>query len=497
MSKLIDIMNAPWAITPAMLHEIRGIYETHLRGEKIDITAIEAHLGRSLNNETKDYEVVNGVAVISAVGAIAKRMNLFSKISGGVSTEMLGNQIMHAIEDNEVKAIILEIDSPGGTVDGTFDLSNKIFEMRGNKPIVAFSNGLMASAAYAIGSAADEIYISGQTTMVGSIGVVSTHVDISQAEQKFGQKTTEITAGKYKRIASQYEPLSAEGRADIQASVDYLYSVFVEQVATFRAVPVSTVLDDMADGRMFIGQQAIDAGLVDGVSSLDELIADLSMGLMPSSKQTRAGAAHNLNDTEHKGNEISFDDSTSNLLVKIEDNLNKSDLKLKGENIMSENNQEITTGYVSEHYPEVAEAFRAEGSEDARAEGANEERERIQAVLNVSMVGHEKLIQRLAFDGKTTGPEAAVQVINAEKEIKGKVISNIENDAAKLNSVNASTGEEPQTAELSNLPVEERCEAKWGQIANLRAEFNDNYDAYLAYEKQAEKGKVRVLGQNK
>jgi len=495
MSKLIDIMNAPWAITPAMLREIRGIYETHLRGEKIDISAIEAHLGRQLNNETKDYEVFDGVAVISVVGAIAKRMNLFSKISGGVSTEMLGDQIMHALEDNAVKAVILEIDSPGGTVDGTFDLADKIFEMRGAKPIVAFSNGLMASAAYAIGSAADEIYISGSTTMVGSIGVVSTHVDLSQAEQKQGQKTTEITAGKYKRIASQYEPLSAEGRADIQASVDYLYSVFVDYVATFRAVPVSTVLDDMADGRVFIGQQAIDAGLVDGVSSLDELIADLSMGTMPSSKQMRAGDAHNSTLIKVSKTECLKNDSVDFLMKEIKANFDKDDNFLTGEKIMSENNQEITKGYVSEHHPEIAEAFRDEGAEAARKEGAVTERERIQAVLNVSMVGHEELIKGLAFDGKTTGPEAAVQVINAEKESKEKIVAGIKADAAHLNNVNASTGQEPETAEVSNLPVEERCEANWGQSASLRAEFNDNYDAYLAYEKRAEKGKVRVLGQ--
>jgi len=471
MSKLIDIMNSPWAMTPTMLYEVRGIYETHLRGEKIDIAGVEARLGRELNNETKDYEVINGVAVIPVIGAIAKRMNLFSRISGGVSTELLGNQIEHALDDNSVKAIVLEIDSPGGTVDGTFDLADEVYSKRGNKPIVAFASGLMASAAYAIGSAADEIYISGATTTVGSIGVVATHVDVSAAEKSRGTKTTEITAGKYKRVSTQYEPLSKDGRADIQATVDYLYSIFVDRVALFRGVSTETVIEDMADGRLFIGQQAIDAGLVDGVSTLDALIENLSMGRSPEKVNSKmeAGAGDAL---------------------EIHTIINQPE-EVKEMSV----NTDITQEYVAEHHSDIAAAFRAEGAESGRTEGATAERERIQSVMSMSMAGHEELVQTLAFDGVTTGPEAAAKVLQAEKANKDKVASDIESDAADLDGLSVSTGDD-EAADVSHMSVEDRCQSQWDRSADLRAEFNDNFDAYLAFEKRNAKGHARIHGKS-
>ena len=114
--------------------------------------------------------------------------------------------------------------------------------------------------------------------VMGSIGVVATHVDMSERERQSGVKTSEITAGAYKRISSAYEPLSAAGRADLQRQVDGIYGVFVEAVAHNRGVDIETVLTKMADGKIFIGMEAIEAGLADGVKSRAQLIAELSNG---------------------------------------------------------------------------------------------------------------------------------------------------------------------------------------------------------------------------
>lgn len=268
--KLHDIATAPWAITPEMFGEVQAIYSRHLRGEKIDLNALEAKIGAPLPGATRGYDVdQNGVAVIPIDGVLSKRMNLLSQISGGTSMALLASDIQQALDDPLVSTIILNIDSPGGTVDGTQQLANMIFEARGTKPIIALADGTMASAAYWIGSAADEVYAASQTTTVGSIGVVATHKDVSGAEASAGVKTTEIAAGKYKRIASQYEPLTQEGRQTIQDAVDYTYSIFVNDVARNRGTTADTVLENMADGRMFQGQQAVDAGLVDGIATLD------------------------------------------------------------------------------------------------------------------------------------------------------------------------------------------------------------------------------------
>ena len=276
--KVLDIVTAPWAIQPEKLTEIQEIYITHLRGEKIDIAGIEAKIGKPLDNKPQDYTIENGVAVLPIEGIVAKRMNIVMKISGGTSSELVGRDLRAALADPSVNSILLYIDSPGGSVDGTQELAGEIYNARGKKPIVAFSDGMMASAAYWIGAAADRVIISGDTAQIGSIGVVARHMDVSKYEEKIGVKTSEIVAGRYKRIASQYEPLSESGRQSIQDAVDHVYNVFLGDIAQFRNLSLDTVKEGKADtipwadGRVFYGRQAIDAGLVDGVSTLAGLI---------------------------------------------------------------------------------------------------------------------------------------------------------------------------------------------------------------------------------
>jgi ClpP class serine protease len=124
--KLLDIITAPWAIQPDKLLELQSIYATHLRGEKIDIAAIEQRLGRPLANEPKGYDIVDGVAVLPIEGVSARKMNLLSQVSGGVSTELIGRDLRAALNDQAVHSIILAIDSPGGTVDGTQALASLV-----------------------------------------------------------------------------------------------------------------------------------------------------------------------------------------------------------------------------------------------------------------------------------------------------------------------------------------------------------------------------------
>ena len=267
------INGAPWAITPEMLSEIHRIYEDHRAGRTPDIAAIEAQLGRSLKNEQKDYEIIDGVAVISVAGVIAKRMNLFMEISGGISIEKLTSDIKGAIADPIVRAIVLVVDSPGGSVDGVFELADLIYSARDTKPVVSLAYGTMASAAYLIRAAASAVYASDIATIVGSIGVVATHKDTSERDAKSGVVTTEIYRGKYKRIVTD-GPLTEEGRMNMMEKVDYYFSLFVNEIARFRGVSADTVLTAMSTEvkDFFIGRQAVDAGLIDGIATLDSVI---------------------------------------------------------------------------------------------------------------------------------------------------------------------------------------------------------------------------------
>jgi len=270
--KTLDALTEPWLIVPAKLCEIIDIYDHHLKREKVDFKAIKGQMGEA-DEEQEGYTIENGVAVMPLEGVISKRMNLFTHFSGGTSTQLFERDFKKAMADPVVKSVLISIDSPGGSVDGVQELANTIYEARckDKKKIMAYTDGMMASGAYWIGSAAEKIYISGDTTQVGSIGVVAAHVDISKAEEKMGVKTTEIVAGKYKRVASRYAPLTEEGRATLQEAVDHIYSVFVNNVARNRGVSEEKALS-MAEGKVFMGQQAIDVGLADGVKSFSDLI---------------------------------------------------------------------------------------------------------------------------------------------------------------------------------------------------------------------------------
>lgn len=464
--KLLDILNSPWAILPEKLREIQSIYMTHLRGEKIDIKAIEAQMGKPLNNERKNYDVISGVAILPIEGIIAKKMNLFSKISGGVSSQIVSNDFREIMDPNrkDIKAVILNIDSPGGVVDGTQELAKLIASYRGQKPIVTYSDGMMASAAYWIGAAADQIYISGDNVEVGSIGVVTQHIDVSGWESKNGIKTTEITAGKYKRIATEYAPLSESGRAYIQDILDHIYSAFIQDVADFRGTSVDQVLENMADGRIFLGQKTIQAGLVDGVSTLDELITRLAAGVADKITVATTVGVTRLETRKEKGN---------NMEQKIE----------------------ITKDYILTNHADIAEAFRIEGYnkglEDGKKIGAEAERKRIQDVEAQLIPGHEALINMLKFDGKTTGPEAAVAVLCAERGIKKAYLENIKADAP--DPVKRPAEVDHMSTVDQSAPIEERAKAEWDKSVDIRNEFSGDYDTYLAFRKADDAGRVKIL----
>ena len=372
----IDILCSPWAILPDHLLQLQSIYALHLRGEKADIEAIEARIGKPLKNDPQGYTVDNGVALIPMRGVIAPRMNLMQEISGGTSAELLTRDVRTAMADPQVEALLLMVDSPGGAVAGTQPAGNAIAGLRGTKPIGAFAEDLMASAAYWIGSAADPgaMWIASDTTQVGSIGVVATHTDMSQREQALGVKTTEVVAGKYKRIASEHGPLTESGLAAIQAQVDHVYAAFVADVARNRGVSVERVLANMADGRIFLGQQAISAGLVDGMATIESAIQNM---------KDRAAV------------------STRTSVV-----------MRKPKRGASMTPQEMAAEFAAEN-PEAAALLRAEGSAGERA--------RVAAVREHAMPGYEALIDEMVADGSTTGPEAAMRVLAAVKADSNRV----------------------------------------------------------------------------
>lgn len=366
--RVLDILTSPWAIAPDKMQEIRSIYQTHLKGEKIDIKAINAANPSSGNGYIND----NGVAVISIESVLTKSRTFFSSMFAGSSMREIGNALDMAMADTDVHSIILAIDSPGGTVDGTQELVERIQAQKGKgKPIVAVGDGIMASAAYWIASAADKVYIANDTTSVGSIGVVATHVDVSEQDKNWGEKWTEITAGAYKRIASTHAPLTVEGREYIQSQIDYIYSVFVQSVAANRGKSSVDDVLPMADGKIFIGRQAVEAGLVDGLITLSEIQNNL----------------------------------------KKEFNMTKEELQVKHSDLVQ---SFVEDGRLAGR-AEGIEAGKAQGIEEGKKIGAEMERARIQKIMALRTPGNEKIADEGAFVDMSEPGDVATRIVMAGK----------------------------------------------------------------------------------
>lgn len=270
--RTLDYVNAlSWAIVPEVLATIHDIlYKRYVLGG-VNIAEVEQQIGHTLNNAPIAPNVSGSVAIISIYGVIAKRMNMFTQISGGVSTELLKQTIQTAVEDPAVDAIVLDIESPGGTVDGTKELADYIYSVRDAKPIVAYANGLMASAALWIGTAASSV-IAFDTSSVGSIGVITEHVDYSVMDSQAGVKRTYIYSGKYKAMGNDAEPLTAEAKDYIQSQLNDIYTLFVNDVARNRGLNIID-MNKWADGKMFIAKDAQSVGLVDAVGTISDAVA--------------------------------------------------------------------------------------------------------------------------------------------------------------------------------------------------------------------------------
>jgi signal peptide peptidase SppA len=405
-TKILDLVCSPWAVLPEWGDQLYGIYQRWAKGETV------ARRGAPLPGpQPGGYEVRNGVAVVRMQGTLAQRMNLMADVSGGTSTELLARDITQATDDPKVKGILLLADTPGGMVAGTPGAAEALYRARGRKPTAMLVDELAASAGYWIGSAADKIYLGSTVAQAGSIGVIRRHVSQARALEEAGIDVTHIYAGKYKAVGSDAKPLTEEDKAVLQDQVDATYSIFVNDVARYRGQTVERVLADMADGRVFLGQQAIDAGLADGFHGLDGLIAEIGDRakwrpiIAGKSATTGPPAAAHLPPLRS-----SMPSLSPEVAQWAADNPDAANA-LRAEGAASEREKFQTE-------LEVAKAV-------ARSEGAAAEAKRAADVRAQGLRGHEALIEQLASDGHTTGAEAAVAVLAAERQLQQSVASSM------------------------------------------------------------------------
>ncbi len=282
---------SPWAILPEKWLLIRDLIQFRADGGRLTHEEIRERIGERKSAEPYCVEMESGViaanggdaenrgvvAVMQLFGLMAHHMSDMEESSGGISVEKFTKRFQAAVNDPNIRAIVLDVDSPGGSVLGVHELAAEIFAARERKPVTAVANAVAFSAAFWIATAAGRFVVT-PSGAVGSIGVFAAHQDFSEMEKMIGVKTTLVSAGKFKTEGNPFEPLSDEARAAIQKEVDEFFGMFVKAVARHRGVSVSDVRSGFGEGRMVLAAEAKRLGMVDAVSTLGQEITRLVGG---------------------------------------------------------------------------------------------------------------------------------------------------------------------------------------------------------------------------
>jgi len=274
----------PWALLPARITAYTAVLEALSRGET---PAPQAAAPRGTNKSSRS----GSIAVIPIYGTIVPRLGQLDMCEEGTSTQQISNMLADANADPSVAQILQVIDSPGGAVYGVPELAAEIANSK--KPVTSFATSMAASAAYWIGAAGNEFFMS-PSAEVGSIGVWMAHQDYSKAMKKSGVKTTLVSAGPFKVEANPYEPLSEEALAHLQSRVNDYYNMFVRGVAQGRKVSVDTVLGGMGQGRCYGADQSRKENMVDDVLTLDQVVARMQSKMKSAAPSRLARAQREL-----------------------------------------------------------------------------------------------------------------------------------------------------------------------------------------------------------
>ncbi len=272
------VSTACWAVHPDTLALIKAIIAERASGNKPSDEEVAQRIASHIpERELSDSAPDESVAVIDIYGVIVPKGPLLQETSDGqlAGVEGIQKELRAAVADDRVKAILLNIDSPGGDVSLVPELAAEILDARKAKPVVAIANTWAASAAYWLLSAASTALVT-PSGKVGSIGVWTAHEDLSGMMEQQGVDVTLISAGEYKVEGNPYEPLSDAAREKLQADVNAYYEMFVSGVAKGRGVKGSTVKAEFGKGRMIMAADAAELGMVDAVMTYDEALAKLT-----------------------------------------------------------------------------------------------------------------------------------------------------------------------------------------------------------------------------
>jgi len=332
--------------------------------------------------EGKPYTITEaGVGVLPVLGPLVQRAGLINPDCTPVTSyQRLSQRLEQMLQDPDVKAVLMEFDSPGGEAAGMFELAATIQQARATKPIWGHVNESAYSAGYGLAAAVDQLYVP-QGGSVGSIGVRMMHLDQSQADAKKGHVYTHIYAGARKVDFDSHSPLSPEAFAVAQANVNRLYDQFTTQVATARGVDLAVVRGTEAG--IFSATEAKAMGLVNGIASFQDTLAALTSHITQPRHSTSLGSGYQQSSPPTGGRQAAFTP--------------------KGNATMADSNPVADQAAITAARAEGHAAGLAEG----HAQGATAERTRISTILNAEpAASRTKLAQHLAFSTTMASADA-------------------------------------------------------------------------------------------
>lgn len=393
-----------------------GTRDEELREESLD--AVVKRYGRSMAG-TRNVTIRDGVAVVPVIGPVFRYANFFTEISGATAYERLGQDFAAAVENPDVHHVVLEINSPGGEVDGTSEMAQLI--AGAEKPVTAFVGHLGASAAMWLASAADRVYLA-DTAMVGSIGVVAT-----VAGPRDGKVPTMefVSSQSPKKRLDPFKDgdAGAEARREIQNRVNAMADVFIRAVAQGRGMTPEAVA--ATEGALFVGSQAVEAGLADGVTTLEALLTSLAAG---GDRRSDRMAAEGGNIIQEESMEIDFG--------------------------------AITLEELEANRPDLVNAITDRG----RSAGATAERERILKIHGIKAEGFDSLKADLMADPAVSPGDAALRILNAKGEKEARL---------KQSGLDALAADEDVVAEVAPATGATEDEEAAAVVADIAAHANN------------------------
>ncbi|WNO10539.1 S49 family peptidase [Teredinibacter sp. KSP-S5-2] len=462
----------PWAISERVLETILSIAQ-----RKNDVQQWVAENINDQMLETQLSEVRESVAIVSVVGPLFRYANIFTRISGATSYELIGKDMQALLANPDIHSIILNVDSPGGEVNGVSELAKIIYRARGIKPIYAYVSGDAASGAYWIASAADKIIVS-DTAELGSIGVVATvrHfkddnvIEIVSSQSPHKRPDVSTDAGKQR----------------IQNRIDELAQVFIDSVAKHRGVDSAIVENEFGGGDVFIGKHAVTVGLADKLGSLDSVIEELNKK-NNKNKKRRLDTTQSfpLHPAPSRG--VSFLQHEKNTMTQ-----HTSEPETPSPHSATTSAVNTPTDVVSltAAYPQLVEDIQStthsvsfeqgkaegkkEGEQAGIQTGKDEERQRIAAILGDDAAkGREQLAQHLAFSSDIS-VEMAVSTLNAapvQQNTPTKPTSSFEQVMAGIQNPEIAPAAEDQEGEDDE---QKKMEAAAQRIASYSVKHSHN-----------------------